>query len=221
LKQTFGNQECINRWNYQSSGAPGSSSAAYALVDALGFIEHGSPPAYPEDGLFAALGAMQSTLVFYQQIFAKNVYDPTDFYDLPLPPSTHGQNAGNPMSPINAFGFYSSRTRLDINRATKRFVGVCDEDDSGGGTISSVAAGRMAVVNTIMGDTLNYTDGGATLSFAPIVVGKEKYTTPRGNTAYKYYPTEAAQLAHIMVGISWNAYASVRSQVSRQYGKGA
>lgn len=221
LTQKFANQECINRWNYVSSGAAGSASAAYALVDAMGFIPHGVIPGYPTDAMFSAIGTMQSQDVFYTQVLAKNIYDPTDFYDLPFPPTTRGQNTGVSQSPVDSWGFFSNRTRLDIHRATKRFVGVTQDDVGTQGVFVSSGAALMTEVALYMGNVLAYSDGGASLSFAPCVVGKQKYTTPSARTAYRYYPDLATQTDHLMLGVTWIQYNNVRSQTSRQVGRGS
>lgn len=72
-----------------------------------------------------------------------------------------------------------------------------------------------------MSATLTYDDSGNTLTFTPCIAQKEEYTTPRGKKAYKYYPTEVAQAAHLASGIAWSYYPQTRTQGSRQYGRGS
>jgi hypothetical protein len=159
--------------------------------------------------------------VVWNQCLCRNVYDPTDFIDLPFNPTVAGLGVGEVLSPINAFGLRSNRTRLDIGRGYKRFAGV---PESSSATKGDIAAGALTALNALAalhGDILTYTDGALTDSFTPVVVKKLKYTTPSGRTAYKYYPTEAEQLTKLAVGVVWESYTNVRSQVSRQYGRGA
>jgi hypothetical protein len=80
--------------------------------------------------------------------------------------------------------------------------------------------GAMELLASVMGDTLTYDDEGNTLTYTPCVVQKEKYTTPSGKDAYRYYATESAQAPHLAVGVAWEVYDTERSQVSRQYGHG-
>jgi hypothetical protein len=80
----------------------------------------------------------------------------------------------------------------------------------------------MANVAGAMNAVLTYIDEGNTLTFTPIVAAKEKYqsNTNPVRFAYRYYASEALQLQHIMSSIIWSAYDTVRTQVSRQYGRG-
>lgn len=220
LRGSYAGQEVVNRWNYLSSGSLGTVTGSFGLISAAGFIADGIPPEYPADGLFIAIGELQVPSSLYIEVIAKNVYDPTDFYTLPLPSTSHGTNSGQGMSPINAYGLRSTQVRTDIRRGTKRFVGVNETDSEELGVLSSGALELLQHVADVMSASLGYDDEGSSLTFAPCIVGKKKYTTPSGKTAYEYYPTEAEQLTHLAVGITWQPYTQVRSQVSRQYGKG-
>jgi hypothetical protein len=74
-----------------------------------------------------------------------------------------------------------------------------------------------------MGAIITYDDEGNTISFAPAIVGKEKYTPDPlkpDRYAYRYYPTLAEQMEHVAQGFNWDVYNQVRTQVSRQYGRG-
>jgi hypothetical protein len=72
--------------------------------------------------------------------------------------------------------------------------------------------------------TLSQVIAGVTVAFKPVILGKLRYQTNEGETpakyAYKLYPTEAEQLEHVAdVGV-WFPYTQVRTQGSRQYGRG-
>jgi hypothetical protein len=227
LTETYQNQVTINRWNYLLTGTPAAVIGAFALVSAFGSIydEVHVPPQYPTGTVLDALSYIQNAGVAMQQITALNPYDPTDFYQTPFVVPYVGRGADTGVSPTVAVGFRTTQVRRDISRATKRFVGVSESQVGQGGALDISNGSRINDVAIAMTNVLTYDDEGNTLSFAPCVVGKEKYTitqpSPKPPTvAYRYYPTEAEQLEHIAAGIIWQAYANTRTQVSRQYGRG-
>lgn len=222
LEQTFANQQIINRWNYLASGTPASVSFSFGLVSAFGAIE--SAGVYPVGGVLNLLLACQTTTVVSVQIGVRDVYSNTDFYELPFLVPANGQAAGEALSPTSAMGFRTNRTRTDIRRGTKRFVGVSENVNGAAGVLAGAFVdGNMTNLANAMSDTLEYDDEGNTLTFQPIICGREKYSpsgNPAGPFAYKYYDTEAEQLDHIMTSIIWSPYPEVRTQTSRQYGRG-
>jgi len=223
LKQTFVNQEVVNRFNYLSAGTPAAVSLSFALVSALGAIPDAG--VYPEFGLCNVLAQIQSTGVTFSNISAKNVYSVTDFYDTPFTSPLSGAIvAGNSMSPTMAIGFRTNRTRLDIRRGTKRFVGANESVISSGGVLDATYKdGVVADLAEALGAIQVYDDEGQELSFTPIICGKEQYVPDPAHperTAYRYYATEAEQLQHIMSSLVWDSYDQVRTQASRQYGRG-
>lgn len=125
------------------------------------------------------------------------------------------------MSPINAFAFTSDRTRSDIRRAQKRFVGLNESQVVGGGVIESATATALQTLGDAMADVNVVPAGAGSVQYTPYVFGRVAYTTPRGKTAYKYYATETLQNDHIALITQFNLKADVRSQVSRQYGRGS
>jgi len=211
--------EVLDRWNYRGdvNGVVGGDAAA--LVKAMGLAP--TAGAFTVDTIGGSIQAIANTIITWTQCLCRNVYDPTDFIDLPYSPTVQGLSTGECLSPINAFGFRSNRTRLDIGRGYKRFPGVSEAASGGGGLIVSGTLTALDALAVQMGDVVTFTDGTLTDSFTPVIVQKLKYTTPSGKTAYKYYATEAEQLTHLAVGVTWEAYRSIRSQVSRQYGRGA
>lgn len=216
---TFLNQLCVNRFNYESTGTPAAVTGAFGLASAFGGILDAGDP--PPGTLIAQWKVMVSNLCTISDILVRNVYDPTDFYQTPI--LTSGQSAGETMPPFAAFGFRSSRTRLDIRRGFKRFVGVPEGAQNGGVFGGSVLA-VMDTMATRIGATLTYTDEGNSLSFAPVIVQKEKILlnpgAPIPNWTYRYYETLAEQSTHLMRSTVWEKYLSVRSQVSRQFNRG-
>jgi len=227
LQQTYNGQQCINRWNYVGSGTPASVTGSFALVSALGAIYDGGavPPAYPPTKLMRLIAAMQSTSVTFDALSVKSIYSVTDFYESPFVQALTGTTTGtDPMSPFIAMGFRTNRVRTDVRRATKRFAGAIEGNSTGGGAISGTfLSGPMAAVAAAMSATLTYDDEGNTLTFTPCVCGKQSYPSNIAHperVAYKYYDTESEQMLHTAQGIVWDAYNTLRSQVSRQVGRG-
>lgn len=227
LQQTYQGQICINRWNYISNGTPAAATLSFLLIRALGAIydEAAVPPAYPPTKMMRKIAILQNAGVAFDIISARDVYSVTDFYETPFVQPLVGTQAGEGMSPVMAAGFRTTRVRTDVRRATKRFVGVPETLVGIGGIwIASAQTGGLKDVADAMTAVLSEDDEGNTVTFTPAVCGKEKYwpsgTPDVGNPAYRYWPTESAQMLHTAAGIKWDFYTQVRSQVSRQYGRG-
>lgn len=224
LQQSYLNQVIINRWNYLASGVPAAVSFSFALTNAFGAIP--SAGVYPADRVITRLAALQSANVGFTVITVKNVYSVTDFYSTPFTTVLNGaRTGGENMPPFAAFGFRTNRVRADIQRATKRFCGMLEGDNDAGSIQSGIVA-TLEALATAMSAVLTYDDEGNTLTFAPIVVGKQEYDPnpddpTRNHRAYRYYPTETEQLQKVAQSIVWQHYATVRSQTSRQFGRGS
>lgn len=215
LRQRYFGVLTVNRWNYVMNGTPAAASGAFALISAVGAVS------LAEASMIGRIRQLQAVGVNFVDIEARNIYSTTDFYTRPFATGVDGQNAGgNGLSPTVAYGFRTSRVRTDVRRATKRFVGVVENDSGDGGGLSTGSLALMEDIAGYMSDVLTYDDEGNTLSFSPAVCGKEAYTTPSGKTAYRYYNTEAGQLAMTALGSLWEVYDTTRTQVSRQYGRG-
>lgn len=226
LQSSFANQQCINRFNYVSSGTPAAVSQSFALTSALGAIYDSVavPPGYPAGSLLRGIAAICSTAVVFDFISVKNIYSTTDFYETPFIQAFTGDLSGDTMNPSTAVGFRSGRIRSDIGRGYKRFTGIAESVQSGGGQLTpAFLNGAAQTLALRLGETLNYNDEGNALTFTPCIVGKQKYIPNPARpdrVAYRYYPTEAEQLERLAVGINWDAYPQTRTQVSRQYGRG-
>ena len=221
LFTSYFNQLCINRWNWLMTGTPAAALGSVALVNAFGAIP--TAGVFPSGSIFAAIKGLLSNSVIFTQINARALYDVVDFYETPFPANTFGAVTGDSGSPVDAYGFRTNRVRTDIRRATKRFVGVAESQISTGGSLNSSAIAAVADLATKMSTNLSYDDEGNTLTFTPVVLKKEKYTVPGSDPvryAYRYFPTEAEQLDEMAEGVTWEAYTTVRSQTSRQYGRG-
>lgn len=223
LTGSYFSQQIINRFNYLMTGTPAVVTGSFALASALGSIYDTS--SYPSGTLINLIINTVSDEFVLSQITVVNPYDPTDFYEAPFVPEYRGQQTGQAASPTMAYGFRSNRVRTDIARGMKRFVGVTEDYMGDGGVLTGIVS-TLEDVAEGLGATLAYTDEGNSLSFAPCIVGKEKYVTTAPTTlparfAYRYYEDEAVQMEHLAVGVSWQPYSTVRTQTSRQYGRGA
>lgn len=224
LQATYFNQECINVFAYQASGTPAAVTFSFALASAFGCIPDAG--VYPSGTPFANIRAPQSSGVNYDLVSVRDLYSVTDFYETPFNPAVTGSaGASTGVSPATAYGFRSSRVRSDIRRGTKRFVGVVEGAIAAGGLIDATQNANMAAIAASLGEVLLYDDEGNTLTFNPVILGRQRYNSnthlpdPAGN-AYRYYPTEIEQAANLASGVSWDMYNQTRTQTSRQYGRG-
>lgn len=220
-QRCFG-QLAINRYHYVSSGVPAAVTPTFGLLHAMGYLPSRiTGGVFPNATLAGQVQALQGVGVETVSAYARDLYSVSDFYEAPFPTPPVGQKGGETMSPVIAYGLYSSRVRTDIRRGMKRYVGVAETMVNAGG---SLHADIIAVLNNVAASiaaTLTYDDEGNTITYVPCVLGLEKYTTPAGNVAYRPYATQAAQLTHVAQGGTWSPYTQVRTQVSRQYGRGA
>lgn len=222
LEQSYAGQQCINRWNYQSDAIPAGVSGAFKAIVGMGFAPDTDIEAFGENTVAGKLQAIQEEKVFFVQVIAKNLYSVTDFYTYAFPPNTIGAfTSGGGASPTQAFGYTSDKTRADIRRAQKRFVGV-----SGGmvdelGVLAAAHLGILQDLGDTMADINVVPAGVGSIQFTPYVFGREKYVVEdSGKDAYRYYETEAEQLEHIAKITAFTLKPTVRTQTSRQYGRG-
>lgn len=223
LEQTLFGQQIVNRWNYQSGVIPAGNSGSFLALVGMGFAPMGEIEAFGPSTAAGQLQNLQSTAVTFVQAIAKNLYSNTDFYTYAFPPATTGLNGGsNPMSPVVAAGFATNRTRSDIRRGQKRFAGITEADLGNGGEFVDVFKTGWQNLGDTMADVNIVPVDSSPVSFTPFVFGREKYH-PEGKTtwAYKYYPTEAEQLEHIAAITAWNFKTFMRTQNTRQYGRGS
>lgn len=216
LRSTYFAQEIINRFSYVSVSTGAGDPSALELLELMGFIPDGDPPGYPADTLFDAIGSISNTGVSFREVEGRNLYSVSDFYLAPFVIPAAGQASGEGMSPFVSYGFFSDRVRTDIKRGTKRFTGVNEGAVDAGGVLPSGTRANLAVVAEAMTAVLE----GEGNDYMPAVLSYEPYTAPSGRTAYRPYATASEQLDHAAYPVVWSYYETVRSQVSRQYGRG-
>jgi len=215
--QTYFGQQAVNVFHFLSSGTPAVVSRSFACAAVLGWVPGYSPA---NDDLKTAMQDIQTNDLTYTEIQVVNPYDPVDFYVQPIVTNNTGNGVALSLSPAVAMAIRTNRVRQDIRRGFKRFTGIGDGAILDGGVLAAAKITTLQTVCDALNDVSDYDDEGNTLSFESVVVGKERYTTPSGGAAYRYYATEAEQLNHIATGIQWAPVTTVRTQVSRQYGRG-
>lgn len=230
LFQTYMQQEIINRWNYISTGTPAAVTGSYALANALGaiFESAGIGTAYDNNKMMCKIAALQGTAVAFDGLAVRNIYEPNDFYETPFIQPLNGAQTLDANTPFVSVGFRTSRVNGEIRRGQKRFTGVPESQVGPGGTLIAAYVTTANALAVEMADVQPYTDEGNTLSFAPAIVSKECYdpsggngcNVKKGHKAYRYYEDLAEQLEHVAQGFSWELYPQVRSQTSRQIGRG-
>lgn len=221
LQQNLRGNTIVNRWNYVSSGTPVGVTNSQALLTAMGAVYNLGTSDFPADTIVKAIAAMQSADVSFVQMYARNIYPGSDFYEIPYGAPVAGQIAGDSAPPFVAYGLSTTRVSTAVRRGQKRIAGIPNSYVVDGGILDTTAFGLAEDLAELMTDTLSYTDGGNSLSFVPTIIQKKEYETPAGNRAYEYWPTEVEQLAHLAQGFTWFAKEETRSQTSRQYGRGA
>lgn len=210
--------DVINRWNYLGdiNGAVGGGAAG--LVNALGLAPDSGN--FPADTMGEALQVLTSNVMQWFSVLCRNIYDPTDFIDLPYTPIVTGDGTGEVQARFVSFGFKTNRKRLDIHRGYKRISGVLETATGTLGDLTPTYVENALALAEKMSESVSFTDGTLTDNYAPCIAKRLRYTAPSGKPAYKYYP-EDEQFDLLMTGITWTNYANVRSQVSRQLGKGS
>lgn len=222
LEQSYAGQQCINRWNAVSDAIPAGVLGAYKMAVAYGFAPDTDVTPFGEGTIGKLIKDLQVTSVIFVQVVVKNIFDPTDYYTYAFPANTTGNTASSdPMSPTAAYGFSTNRTRADVKRGQKRFVGVAEANVGGLGVILSSTMAYLQTVGDGMADLSLAPAGAGVITFSPYVFGRLKYHPPGKDTwAYKYYLTPEAQALHNMAITQWVPKNTVRTQVSRQYGRG-
>jgi len=220
VRQRYFDQLCINVFNYFTSLSVGVTPNSLELLTLMGFIPTGDPLDFPADTLAWHMAEQQNAGVEYLTAEARELYSVTDFYEAVYSPALIGHlTSGEAMSPLAAYGVFSNRVRTDIRRGFKRFVGVSEGQIGSGGVLASGALGGVTAIADAMSASLT----GAAAVYFPCVISrlKEAYTEG-GVTKYRYvlYPTPEEQEDHTAVGVTYAAYTTMRSQTSRQYGRG-
>lgn len=221
LRETFVGQECINRFGYVSTVEPTGITGSFGLAKHMGAFDL-TDGAFADGTLLRAIQLIQGADVQFNELQVMNLYDPADFTTVPWPTGVVGADAESPyMSPFVSVGLHSNRVTRAIRQGTRRFTGVPVVQVGEEGALVPTYLALVQDVADEMSSVLNPLNAFSEGVYTPSVLSYKSYTTPKGNKAYKPWPTEAEQLGHAALGVTWSPYPQVRSQVSRQYGRGA
>lgn len=220
LEQSYFSQQVVNRWNYTSDAPPSGAIGALIALVGMGFMPYEEIDAFGATTVAGILQSLQSQEAFFVQAICKNLFNPLDYYTYAFPPDTHGlSGGGDGMSPTAAFAYTTDRTRSDMRRGQKRFVGIEEGNVAAGGVLTSTET--FQTLGDAMADLNIVPVGLGTMTFTPHVFGRVEYETPSGKVGYKYYPDATEQAEHIMRINQWTLKPQVRTQASRQYGRGS
>ena len=194
----------LNVYQYRDDS---EGTAAAADVDAL--ID-----AFEEDIVPTIQGIMRagSSMI---KIFARAIYDDTEFEERQV--DYEGSRTGNPLPSFVAARFYSERPAIGVRRAQK-YLGSLSETDSNATVWNSDFYDELQAYADALGDLI--TDPGTAKTFRNVLLQREKYTTPSGKAAYRYYPTLTAQIEHMYDLTDWFYDLTIRSMRSRLPGQG-
>jgi hypothetical protein len=219
VRQSYFDQLCINVFSYFVQGGVGVTPTSLELLTLMGLIPTGSPLAFPADSVAETIWGIQDDDVLWLSAEARELYSVTDFYEAAYSPPIEGAQTDNQgLPPFNAWGFYSARVRTDIRRGFKRFVGVPEAYVDNGGAVASTIVADLVDVTDAMSELLS----GVSAVYQPCVISREKVVDPdTGAVSYQLYATESEQEEHCAYPLVWTHYNTVRSQTSRQYGRGS
>lgn len=225
LSYQYQGQNCQNVWVYEATEDVQTARTSELILEAMGFIPD-ETDAFPGGTVFSALRTLQSNLVTYTSVYARDIYSEFDFDEVVWTPSPVGLVEGVSMSPALAYGFRTNRVRTNVRRGTKRFAGIPAAYNTVGGGYTEPVKTSMSTLALRMSATLTADiGGGQQVVFEPSVAGKQRYDTatglpsPTGN-AYRYYEDWEEQQNWLAVGVEWQPYDRQRTQRSRQYGVG-
>lgn len=220
VRQSYFDQEVLNRFHYISDDVVPVPTAS-VLAESIG-ANSLSGGNFTDTTLMGKLQDMQNALLSYLEVQVLNLYSDTDFFTVAYNPAPVGVGTGgDAMSPAAAYGAVSNRVTRSIRRGHKRFAGLVEEAVGAGGVLTSGGLTALSNLCAVMTANSVVTIGLDTWTFQPAVLAFQEYTTPRGHKAYKPWPTLGEQLDHAAKGVSWSPMATMRTQRSRQYGRGA
>jgi len=157
------------------------------------------------------------------QIYIRDVYNVNDFFVTPLSGTgwSGAAAAATALSSIMAATATSSRTRQDIRAGQKRLPAPQEASVDGyDGALTAGALADIQVTMDILDDGLDITISLVNHFFANAIVKKEKYTTPSGKKAAKYYADPEVQFTKIAYPVTWTVNPYVSSQDTRKRGRG-
>lgn len=154
----------------------------------------------------------------YYSIKSRNLYDNLDFVDLPIVGTPTGQRSGSALPQFNAMSFTSAIPAIGQKPGGKRF-GFISETDTAGGNLTDVSGlfDALDLCASLLGADVF---SPAEITYAPVIVKRVKYTTPKGKPAYRYptSPTEKDPPSYDARDWTWDV--RITSQITRKIGRG-
>lgn len=225
LQTRFAGQIFLNRFNYVwDEVSPSPDNLAQKLIDATGVNTYAGGE-YEGNTLIWAIKAMLHQLCTFEIMTARdvdNVFDIAEFL-FPTGDAGQGSNIGDAAPPFVALGFRTSKTRGDIKRGAKRFSGLGENVFGTSGTISSA---YLSLGNQVAVELSRILPDGGTGQFKPAVVHKKKVEVlnddggPTGRFKYVYWGDDDLNVQNSMFPVVFDLVTSIRSQTSRQFGRG-
>lgn len=199
---TSGQQLVSDFWYRQESGDGDSDDLALRFIAAF----------------MPVLTNIISVSTQFTHLKVVNHYNAVDFYDQDFTPVIPGLQAGARAPVFLAAAFKQPRKIAKRNNGAKRF-GTLSEADTNGDIITAGSLARFTAVAAALSADLVVTDTPVDQVFEPVIVLREKYTTPGGKQAYRvpalitpgmYYTADA-----------WQVVNNLTTQNSRKLGVGA
>lgn len=232
VEGTINNQQTIWRSNWWAPFLPiGADRPAYRLLQGLGFDEDDdSAPSVGtilENFQQSNIGASVIT-----SLFARNLYDPLDFAEIPLAAGWIGLQSGGAYAPsFVCASWRSSRTNLNVRRGHCSTWGIQEANiDDNNNVVGEDLTDQMDQFAELMSAPVMFVIGLQEYQFRSSIFSKERYMVSGSGTdpitnparwAYKYYPDEETQLEHAALDIVWTRQTRVTSRNSRKVGRGA
>lgn len=117
-KQLLSGQECNNVYFYRRTAPVLVGNPAQQVAEAY------------EGQVLPSVCAIQSGNLLHTEIIARNLFDVTDEFTLPV--SEPGTLGGNNASPFDAVGFRLNQSNGAIKNGAKRYGGFLDENSAAG-----------------------------------------------------------------------------------------
>lgn len=219
-----GSQLYMNKFNWYNSGDTSLFPNDMALRAAvtLGYVV--ADPTAPEANSFLEKLRDLFALGFgLRQLYFRDVYNINDFFVTPLT-GTGWEGALTLVTigpSFEAVGATSSRTRSDIKAGHKSLPSV--PETSKAGYDGLIAPGEVEIYQDVMDSLDDGLDIGVGVGFeffGNAIVSKQKYTTPSGKDAYRYYADPEVQFTHIASPVTWTVQNYLTTRVSRKRGRG-
>lgn len=219
IEYTWLAQRMMNTFQWAEITPEPLDGVAFALATAFGMIPVAG--AYTAATPFAKMRQFMSNTVTFNRFTIRTLYSVTDFYEAPYLPGTVGLsgNVTDDAAPFQAYGIRSNRVRTDVRPGSKRFAGVKEGNLTAGGLLDGTIKGVLQTFCDSINVPINATVGGQPYSFSSAILPKQTEEDNAGNPG-EFWPSYSAQLAKSAIGLTWSPVDQVRSQVSRQYGRG-